>query len=85
MLFTKTIERRDTSSMLNCLKRKCMLVVSKRSAFRVWPFLVLTGQVYSSLRAMRNYQTLPEIVPVITDDRVCMGRFPWHLNHCACA
>ena len=50
--------------------------MSKRSAFRVWPFLVLTGQVYSSVQAMRNYQTLPEIVPVITDDRVRAQDFP---------
>ena len=50
--------------------------MSKRSAFRVWPLLVLAGQLYSSLRAMRNYQTLPEIVPVTTDDRVRAEDFP---------
>ena len=58
------------------LKRKCMFIVSKRSAFRVWPFLVLTGQLYSSVQAMRNYQTLPEIVPVTIDDNVCPEDFP---------
>ncbi len=53
-----------------------MFIVSKRSAFRIWPFLVLTGQLYSSLRAMRNYQTLPEIVPVTIDDNVGPEDFP---------
>jgi len=31
---------------------------------------VLTGQLYSNVQAMRNYQALPELVPVTTDDRV---------------
>jgi len=50
--------------------------VSKRSALRVWPFLVLTGQLFSSVRAMRNYRTLPEIVPVTADDMVRVENFP---------
>ncbi len=31
---------------------------------------MLTGQVYSSVQAMRNYQTLPELLPVTVDDSV---------------
>jgi len=44
--------------------------VSKRSASRVWPFLVLAGQLYSGFQAKRNYQTLPEIEPVIAEPMV---------------
>ena len=50
--------------------------MSKRSAVRVWPFLVLTGQLYSSVKAMRNYLSLPEIVPILNDDRVRTEDFP---------
>ena len=50
--------------------------MSKRSALRVWPFLVLTGQLFSSVRAMRNYQTLPEIVSVTADDMLPTENFP---------
>ena len=45
--------------------------MSKRSALRVWPFLVLAGQLYSGFQAKRNYQSLPEIEPVIATS---MGR-----------
>ncbi|GAC1653621.1 MAG: hydroxychlorobactene glucosyltransferase CruC [Ktedonobacteraceae bacterium] len=31
---------------------------------RVWPLLVFAGQLFSGLRAKRNYLTLPEIVPI---------------------
>ncbi len=41
--------------------------MNKRSASRVWPFLVLTGQLFSGIQARRNYQTLPEIVPATAD------------------
>ena len=37
---------------------------------RIWPFFVLAGQIYSSIRAMRNYQTLPEIVPTSIDNTI---------------
>ncbi len=58
------------------IHRKYKHIVSKRSAVRVWPFLVLTGQLYSSAKAMRNYLSLPEIVPILTDDRVRVEDFP---------
>ena len=53
-----------------------MFRVSKRSAFRIWPFLVLTGQLYNSVQAMHNYQTLPEILPLTTEDNVYGEDFP---------
>ncbi len=46
-------------------------LVSKSSTLRAWSFLVLVGQLYNSLKAMRNYRSLPEITPVIAEDRVC--------------
>ncbi len=49
-------------------KEKVKIIVSKRSALRIWPFLVLTSQILSSRRAMRNYQALPEIGPSILSD-----------------
>jgi chlorobactene glucosyltransferase len=38
--------------------------LSKRSSVGVWPFIVLIGQLLSAWRAERNYQTLPEVLPV---------------------
>lgn len=43
--------------------------MSKRSALRVWPFLVLAGQLYNGLQAKRNYETLPEILPIVIEER----------------
>lgn len=53
-----------------------MFRVSKRSVFRIWPFLVLTGQLYNSVQAMRNYQTLPEILAITTEDSIDGEDFP---------
>ncbi len=50
--------------------------MSKKIVGRVWPFLVLAGQIYSNVKAMRNYESLPEILPILHDDKVRAEDFP---------
>ncbi len=69
-------QRRDIDDVTIWLERKYKIIVSKKSASRIWPFFVLAGQIYSSVRAMRNYQTLPEIVPITMDEMTGEEDFP---------
>ncbi len=51
--------------------------MSKKTVFDdLWPWLVCLGQVYHGMRAERNYQALPEVLPVHEDFSLSQQKWP---------